>query len=506
MDKPVYPEQPLENKANTALTFMDLDGNPVHYSNGMWPDPKALFSPRFGFRYDIYGDKTLIIRGGTGIFTGRIPYVYLTNIPTTSGMYQYSATVSNTSAGINMNNYRFSTDPHAYNPFYNTGLPASYFPTVAGTVASASFVVTDPGYKFPQVWRTDIGVDQRIGKSWKLTVEAMYTKDLNATYMFDANQKAPDGTVTTGPYKRGYYTTTAARRINSSISGNAIVLASTNQGSSFVFTTEIEKQFVKGLSGALAYNYTYAANITENPGSQAASVYAANTTGNTLNDFELAYTSFALPHRIVGNVSYRFEYVKHMATTIAFIYEGAANGKYSYVYNGSLNNQGFASANLMYIPTDATNTSEILFKDNVAYNGVNYTSAEQAKIFEAYIRQDPYLSKHRGQIAERNGAKRPWYNRLDMKFLQDVFVLTGKYRHTIQFSADIYNIPNLLNHYWGARKIYTVNNPLKVESVTNGVPTFSITPYNGAPVTQTFIPNISTSNTWAIQLGLRYIL
>ena len=160
----------------------------------------------------------------------------------------------------------------------------------------------------------------------------------------------------------------------------------------------------------------------------------------------------------------------------------------------------------MYVPLDATNPGEILFKNNVTYaNGQTYTSAQQAQIFENYIRQDPYLSKHRGQLTERNGAKRPWYNRVDMKVLQDIFTSVGSRRHTIQLSADIFNVANLLNHYWGARKIYTINNPLKVESVASGVPTFSITPYNGAPVAQSFINTISTSSTWAMQLGVRYI-
>ncbi|TMI97433.1 MAG: hypothetical protein E6H06_01665 [Bacteroidetes bacterium] len=424
-------------------------------------------------------------------------------------MYQYSASVTNTSAGVTMSDFLFSPNPQAYNPFSNTSIATkypTYFPIKAGTIASADFVVTDPKYKFPQVWRTDFAFDKQLGKTWKLTVEALYTKDINATYMFDANQKKPDATVTTGSYTRGYYSTTAARRINSQISGNAIVLANTSRGSSFVFTTQIEKSFFKGLYGSLAYTYTYAANLTENPGSQASSVWTANVTASTLNDFELAYTNFAVPHRIVGNVSYRFEYIKHLATTVSMIYEGAVNGTYSYVYNGSLNNQGLASANLMYVPKDATNPAEILFKNNVTYaNGQTYTSAQQAQIFENYIRQDPYLSKHRGQITERNGAKRPWYNRVDMKLMQDIFTNVGKRRHTIQLSADIYNVANLINHYWGARKIYTINNPLKVESVSNGVPTFSITPYNGAPVTQSFINTISTSTTWAVQLGVRYI-
>jgi len=505
VDKPIFPEQPLENPANTALTFQNIKGEATSFSNGKWPKAAALFSPRASFRWDVHNDKSLILRGGTGLFTGRIPYVYLTNIPTNSGMYQFSASVDNTTSGIDMHNFLFNPDPHAYNPFYNSSLPANKFPTTAGTTPSSDFVIADPHYKFPQVWRTDFGVDKQLGSTWKLTVEALYTKDINATYMYDANQKAPDVTVTTGTYTRGRYSTSAARKINSVITGNAIVLASTNKGSSFVFTTQIEKSFSKGFTGSLAYTYTFAQNLTENPGSQASSVWSANATGGTLNDLELAYSNYAVPHRLVGYVSYHFEYVKHLGTTFSLVYEGASNGTYSYVYSGSVNNQGINTANLMYIPTDATNPSEIQFVDHT-YGTTLVTAAQQAQIFESYIKQDPYLSKHRGEVAERNGAKRPWYNRLDMKFVQDLFANIGSHRNTIQFSADIYNLPNLLNNYWGARKIYAVNNPLTVSSISaNGIPSFYITPYNGLPVSQTFISTISTSSTWAIQLGLRYI-
>jgi hypothetical protein len=494
IDIPVYPEQPLENPAISGLSLYDHAGNMTNYTTGKWPKSSIYWSPRIGFRYDVEGDKKTILRGGTGILTGRIPFVYLTNIPSNSGMYQYGALITS-----NLQNFLFNPDPHAYNPFYNSNLNPAQFPTTAGTVVPSSpYALTSSNFKFPQVWRTDLAVDKQLGKRWSLTLEALYTKDINAVYMFNANQKQPDTVVFTGPFSRPRFSNSAARKLNAT-SGNAIVLDNTSLGSSFVFTAQVSRSFANGLYGSLAYTYTFAQDVTANPGSQANSVWAVNPTSGTQNDLELAYSNFAIPHRVVANFSYRKEYVKHLATTISLFYEGGSAGTYSYIYNGDINNDG-NSADLMYIPKDP---SEIQFKDKV-YGNVTYTAKQQSDIFFQYIDQDPYLSKHKGQVAERNGAKYPWYNRLDMKFAQDLFTSIGDRRHTLQFTADFINFLNLLNKDWGIKKLYTVNNPLRIENVTNGVPVFSLTPYNGAPVSQTFVNNVSTQSTWGVQLGLRY--
>jgi hypothetical protein len=274
-----------------------------------------------------------------------------------------------------------------------------------------------------------------------------------------------------------------------------------------VFTAQVARPFAKGWYATLAYNYTYAADVTANPGSQAASVWSVNPTSRTQNDLELAYSNFAVPHRIVGGISYHFEYLKHLGTTISLFYDGKSGGTYSYIYNGDLNQDG-NNADLMYIPKDAKDPNEIQFQASFAYpNGVTYTSVQMAEIFENYILQDPYLKKHRGQVAERNGAKLPWVNRMDMKVSQDIFTNIGNQRNTIQLTADIYNVLNLINDDWGIRNITTLasNNPLTLVSVTNGIPLFRINTFNNAPVTKTFQTNISTSTTWAIQLGVRYI-
>ncbi|MFL5787820.1 MAG: TonB-dependent receptor domain-containing protein, partial [Flavisolibacter sp.] len=188
VDKPIYPEQPLENPAISKLSLYDHSGNLTNYTTGQWPKSSLYWSPRVGFRWDVDGDKNLILRGGTGVFTGRIPFVYLTNIPSNSGMYQFGALITS-----NLQNFLFNPDPHAYNPFYNQNLNPAQFPTTAGTVVpTGSYALTTRNYKFPQIWRLNFAVDKQIGNGWSATFEALYTKDINATYMFNANQKAPD--------------------------------------------------------------------------------------------------------------------------------------------------------------------------------------------------------------------------------------------------------------------------------------------------------------------------
>ena len=508
-DKPIYPEDPLENPAISALTLADINGDPTHYTTGKWPKGKVLFSPRIGFRWDMEGDKSMILRGGTGVYTGRIPFVYLTNIPSGSGMYTFGTLITANTAGADLNDFLFNPDRHTYNPFYNSSLPSNLFPTTAGSVASSVFAVTSSDFKFPQIWRTNIAVDRQIAQNWKVTLEAMYTKDINAVYMFNANQRQPDGTVRTGAVSRPRYSasSSAVRRLTTA-TNNAIVMDNTNKGSSFVFTAQLARSFAKGWFASVAYNYTFAQDVTANPGSQAASAWANNPTSRTQNDIELAYTNFSVPHRLMAGISYHFEYLKHLGTTLSLFYDGRSAGTFSYVYNGDLNNDGNNSGDLMYIPNNARDPNEILFQSSFAYpNGVTYTAAQMADIFAGFIEQDPYLRKHKGQVAERNGAKLPWLDRLDMKVAQDIFTGIGKQRHTIQFTADIVNLLNLINNDWGIRKINTLAtpNPLTLVSVTAGVPTFRLNTFNNAPITRSFQNNVSTASTWAIQFGVRYI-
>jgi outer membrane receptor protein involved in Fe transport len=505
IDKPIYPEQPLENPAITALPLYDKNGGITHYNGGQWPTAKWLFSPRAGFRWDVDGDKTTIVRGGTGVFTGRIPFVYLTNQPSTSGMYTFGGLVT-----TNLQNFLFNKDAKAYNPFYNNSLDPALFPTKAGSVApSGGFAVIDPNFKFPQVWRTNLGVDKQLGNGWTLTLEALYTKDLNNAVMRNANQKALDTVVNVGPgdtRARFSGNSNALRRLNPGIA-NAIVLENTRKGGGIALTGQISKAFSHGFYGSLAYTYTFAQEVTANPGAQAASVWSVNPTSGTQNDQQLSYSQYAVPHRIVASLSYRLEYFKHLASTFTLFYEGAAQNTgsqatYSYIYNGDINQDG-NSADLIYIPKDA---SEIRFA-NLAASGTTpaFTAQQQSDAFFQFISKDRYLRNHMGQTAERNAGRYPFYHRVDFNFQQDLFTNIGKNRNTLQFTAAVINFLNMLNSDWGIRKQLIVTNPLRVSSVVNGVPTYQMATFNGDLVRQPYINVSSTSTTWGLQLGLKYM-
>ncbi len=497
-DKPIYPEAPLENPAISELQFPDKNGVLTHYSTGRWPTSSFLWSPRVGFRWDAYGDKNLIIRGGTGIFTGRIPFVWLTNIPTNSGMYQFGTNVSDP---VELQNFLFNPNPDAHK---------SKFPTQAGTSVPSSIVLTDPNFKFPQIWRTNLAFDQRLGQGWTLTMEALYTKDINAVTMRNGNETQPNAVAAGADNRPRFNPASNANRRKYPGLSNAIILENTNKGGGFSFTTQLSKSFSRGFFGSLAYTYTIARDISGNPGSQAASVWSANPSITSQNAQSLSYAQYALPHRIVGSVSYRATYFKHLATTVSLFYDGAAQRNFTYTYNGDLNGDGNAgSVDIMYIPRDR---SEIVFVDQPATNTLTaFTAQQQEDAFFQYLEQDRYLRNHKGQYAERNASLFPWYHRFDFKILQDIFTDIGSNKHTLQFSLDILNVGNLLNNKWGVLKQLNATNGFQANPLvfagynTEGVPTFRMAQSRGALITETFSNTLSTSSTWGMQLGLRYI-
>lgn len=496
-DRPVYIEKALENPAITALAFPDKDGNMTHY-NGQWPTSRFSMSPRVGVRYDVKGDKSLILRGSTGIFNGLNPFVWLTNMPTNSGMYQNSVALRN----ANPDEAKILAGMH-FNP--NIDAYAGKFPPVAGATIPSNIVLVAPDFKMPQVFRTDLAVDRNLGNGFGLTLEGIITKDINAIVMRNANLKPPTGELA-GPDNRPRYVSTnpSDRYIYPNIS-SAIVLENTSKGYSYALTAQLSRTFSKGFYGSLAYTYTKAKDVTGNSGSQAYSVWNSNPTVGTSNDLELNPSSSATVHRIVSMLSYRIEYADHAATTLSLIYQGAPGGNVTYRTNGDLNGDG-NNQDLLYVPQSASELNFVQYTQTV--NGVTYTFTpqQQAAAFDKFINNTPYLRKHRGQYTERNGSRMPWYSDLSARVMQDFFMNINGRRHTLQVTADILNLPNMLNRNWGTRLQTTTTTPISSTGVdANGNPTYQMQNFNGVLYTKPYQSVLTTSSTWAAQVGVRYI-
>jgi hypothetical protein len=508
VDRPFYPEQPLENPSITALSFPDRNGVLTHYSTGMWPKATMYWSPRFGIRWDINGDKSEIVRGNLGIYTGKLPFVYLTNMPTNSGMYQVSAIATQ----AQLNTITFNPDPKAYQGLFTSPAP---------TPNTAGFVLVDPNYKYPQVFRTNLGYDRQLGNGWTLNTDFLYTKDINPLVMRNANETAPTSTVNLGGSVRPSFSANnaTARRLYSAYA-NAIVLENgLKGGSTLSFTAQVSKAFSKGFYGTVAYTYTAGTDLTANPGSTASSTWGGNATSGTQNTQEFAPSAFVVPHRIIAGLSYRIEYLKHLASTFSIFYEGATQGRFSYIYgaaggtaptgftNGADVNFDANSSDLMYIPRSP---SEITFTPLVVGTRT-YSAQEQSDAFFAFVKQDKYLSSHQGQVAERNGVQYPFYHRVDFKFTQDLFTNIGNRRNSLQFTFDCTNFLNLLNKKWGIRDFFPTSSPLKAtKNATTGDVRYQLATYtpNGTTtpvlIDRSFYENIGTASTYSFQIGLKY--
>ena len=491
VDVPVYTSESKANagfaKYDTAALFKDPSGTPIKYNPNSWPTGSPLVSPRVGFNYDVKGDKDLIIRGGTGVFTGRLPFVWFTNQP--SNAYGVQATVEVTKAA-DLAGYVFNADPTAY---------LNKFPTTPGTLPSgASFAKVDNDFKFPQVWRTSIGIDKKLPFDLDFSADIIYTKELNGVYQYNANYAKADTTYFTGTeWERAAYKKAASRSYVGTVR-EAMVLSNTNLGSGLSAAFTLSRNFKKGLSGSISYAFNNTKDITSNPGSQAASAWSNNRTVGGNNAQELAISEYSTPNRVIANISKKFEYGNRFATTVSLVYDGYNPGRYSYVYSTDINNDGLTGNDLLFVHA----SSEIKFSD-VVVSGKTITAADQAAAWDAYVAQDKYLSAHKGQFVERNGGLLPWLHRFDLRLLQDIAQNIGKNKHTLQLSADILNIGNMINPAWGIRKQMTVSNGGVLRyNAANG--TYNFNAVNGVLPVESFRPIVSTSTTWGMQLGLRY--
>jgi hypothetical protein len=478
----------IENKAITAMTFAGGE----KWNTGVLPKTQLLLEPRFGFNYDVKGEKKTQIRGGSGVFTGRPPYVFLSNQVGNNGVLTGFIDVSGSAAA----QYGFTANPNQY-----------FIPSTPTLPSTFDLALTNPNYKMPQVWKNNLAVDQKL--PWLglvASVELLYNKTINAVHYYEANLESPVGTLGGVDNRPRFAGNDAGVRINDNVS-RAVVLTNRNGAYNQSATFKLEKPVSKGLWGYVAYTNAKAEDFM-NAGSIASGSWqsALSTTNN--NDLPLSISSNLVRNRIVGLLGYRLDYGKKYggATTFTLGYVGSQNNPFSYIVAGDLNGDRVSNNELVFVPQKG---SDVRFSPLTVGTRV-YTEAEQQAAFEAFIAQDPYLSKRRGQYTERNALALPFLHRFDLSVTQDVFVKVKGKRNSFQIRADILNFGNMLSNRWGVSQ--RAGSPQLLNFVSrdvNNVPFFRLaTQRDAGGVTylakDTYMYNSSVFDVWTAQLGLRY--
>lgn len=518
-----------EIQTHPLVAALDFNGRKI--DTGVLPTNRVLLSPRVGFNWDVKGDRSVQIRGGAGIFTGKVPTVWIVAQSGDAGLIQITQTYSTVGTGL--------TPGNVYNnlPGYSNGvLPfsadiAAHRPTTQpapGTAIPSTISATDPNFRNPQTLKGSLAVDAKLPGGLVGTLEGVYNLDLLTAYGQNYNLVNPTNLNVNGyADNREIYPSTNQTKFINPLNGaglasstgtgafNAIVLSNSRKsGYYWSATAKLEKQFGGGLSAMLAYTRSDARAIFDGTGDQLLNTWSGNFVVNNANNPPLSYTNYVAPDRIVASVNYRKEYLKHLGTQISLFYSGSIQGRYSYIYGGDFNRDG-QNNDLIYIPKNASELAFSNFNYGTTAAPNNVTADQQIALFQQYIDQDPYLSKHKGEYAERNGATLPWRNQVDFRFAQDIFV-AGKTRNVLQFTVDVFNFGNLLNRNWGLYQVPTVGStgsgsgilvPTNQGSLVAGgtvKPTFRLATYGTGPVTSSYVNTVTTSSTYYMQIGLRY--
>ncbi len=500
---------------NQGILNLDYDGR--HIDTGKWPSANLIFSPRLGFTWDVLGDKTLKVRGGTGLFAGNLPLVFFTNMPTNGGMVQYQAQINGTSTpiktytgatvtGSNGKSYvdmsQFAgglvTDANGratiaalYDKLASMGYPTTISPE-DGTVPSAIAAV-DPDFKMPQVWKTSVAVDYALPVSFPftVTVEGIFNKTLNGVSISDWSIPSVGGFarfngVDNRPiYPTGYRTNT-----------KAFVLENTSRGYGWSTSIELNARPTDWLSLMAAYTHTVNKEVTGMPGSNAESAFTYVPTVQGPNNIKLHNSQYVTPDRLVASLTAHDKSGNHYS----LIYEGWRGGyNYSYMTVNDMNSDGY-NYDALYVPTD----------QQVADGLFRFKSEDDKTRFMDYVHNNDYLKGRQGNYAEAYSLYSPWVHRIDFSYKHDFKLNIGATKHALQLSFDIKNLMNLFNSSWGVAKylnpeIGTDPRILKYEGVdAEGYAIFS-TPASISGSTKTFVPNHSLGQCWYASIGIKYM-
>lgn len=515
----------------TNQAIYDLDYNGRHIDTGKWPSSKVIFSPRVGFTWDVFGDQSFKLRGGTGLFSGRLPLVFFTNMPTNSGMVQYQAVLnaSNTIGKVENNKFvpakgyenyvgKYTVDAkgkaHVDMTQFNGGLVSDNgqvsrqallnrlaslgFPTTIspeqGTVPSAISSV-NPDYHMPEVWKTSLAVDYVVPVGFPLTItaEGIINKTVYGTVLND--WAVPDvkgfarfnGADSRHIYPSGYLTGT-----------HAYVLENTHKGYGWSFNLSATAKPWEWMDLYASYTHTASKELTSMPGSNASSVlnYMATVDGPTA--VKLHNSEYVQPDRVVASMNIHDKSGNHYS----FIYEAwRGNSNYAFMTQNDMNGDGF-NYDAIYIPRD----NEV----GVGSGDFRFKTQDDLDRFMAFLHNNSYLKEHQGKYAEAYSYYSPWVHRVDFSYKHDFKLNVGQTKHTLQLSFDMKNVLNFFNSKWGVAKYL---NPaigsdgarvLKYEGVdAQGYATFS-TPKAVDGNTQSWTYNHAIGQCWYASIGLKY--
>jgi hypothetical protein len=493
-DVPVFENTAYNNANANSLTFRDEEGQPVQYDSGKMPGANILWSPRFGFNYDLTGDQRTQLRGGSGVFTGQPLYVWISNQLGNTGVLQGAFSNPNTTA------FPFSTNVERYRPTNVTGAPA----------ASYELNVTDADFRFPQVWRSNIAVDRRLPGGITGTAEFMYNRDVNGIYYINANLPAAQSAYVGADNRPRWVGASCAtptagpcqNRINNAAGNQVtanIVMKNQDIGRNWNFALSASKPMWHGLSLRTAYSYGEAKN-TIDPGSTANSSWSTNHSPGDPNNPGLGYSTSSPGHRFFLSASYTKQYFGFGATTLGMFWESRTLGNTSYIFAADSNGDG-ANGDLIYIPRDRSEMNFVTF----TAGGNTFTAAQQTEAFEAYIAQDKYLSKHRGEYAQRGAVFLPLLHKMDLSLTQDVFKNIKGRRNAGQFRIDIQNAGNLINSDWGVGQRVIRNNILTTPVAdAAGRLSYRMQVVNNQLVSSTFESRADLIDVYQFMLSFRY--
>ena len=488
----------MRNQAIYDLTYYpkSYGYTEQHIDTGKWPTANVTVSPRIGFVWDVLGDKSLKVRGGTGFFTGRLPLVFFTNMPTNGGMVQYRAALNSKSKingqAVDMSQFAGGVlmREELQQKLISMGCPSTVSPE-DGTKPS-TIAAVDPNFKMPQVWKTSLAVDWSLPVSFPLTVsvEGILNKTINEVTISDWSMKPVEGFVTfNGADNRPLYPSDF--RTNT----KAFVLENTPYGYGWSGDVSIKASPIPELDFYAAYTHVERYEVTGMPGSDAESAFTYVPTTKGPNNIRLHSSQYVTPDRVIASLTHN----DHSGNHFSLIYESWRGGyNYSYMLSNDMNGDGY-QYDALYIPTD----------EEVSNRAFRFVSDGDRDRFMAYVHNDPYLSAHQGEYAEPYAVFSPWVHRFDFAYKHDFKVNIGRTVNILQLSVDVKNIANLLNNNWGVSK--SMNSSLnsgrilKFEGAdAEGYATFS-TPSAVSGSTQTWAPVYSIGQCWFASVGIKYM-